>query len=110
VDAGDERIANALVAVVGGTRPAVSPAQVLHYLTSFYQVAEHQVVVCRSAPDDFILLFLDRVVADKVLLSDLPMGSPFVLLFQRWHWQSCALFSPLRFKVLLAIDNVPAHA
>jgi hypothetical protein len=83
VDAGDERIANALVAMVGGTRPAVSPAQVLHYLASFYQVAEHQVVVCRSAPDDFILLFSDRVVADKVLLSNLPMGSPFVLLFQR---------------------------
>jgi hypothetical protein len=85
MDAAEERLANALVVVVGGTRPAISLAQVLHYLASFFQVIEHNVVVRCSALDDFILMFLDRSVADKVLLSNPPTWSPFVLLFRQWH-------------------------
>jgi hypothetical protein len=32
-----------------------------------------------------------------------------VLIFGRYHWQTGALFSPLRFKVLLVLENILAH-
>jgi hypothetical protein len=32
-----------------------------------------------------------------------------VLIFQRWRRQSGALFAPLRYKVLLIVDNITAH-
>jgi hypothetical protein len=51
---------NALVAVVGGSRPMVSPAQVVFLLTTFYRVGEHEVCIHRSSPDNFILLFMTR--------------------------------------------------
>jgi hypothetical protein len=33
----------------------------------------------------------------------------FVLIFWHWQCQCGALFSPLRFKVLLALENLPGH-
>jgi hypothetical protein len=38
-----------------------------------------------------------------------PIGAELVLIFGHYRRQLCALFLPLRFKVLLALDNVPAH-
>jgi hypothetical protein len=32
-----------------------------------------------------------------------------VLIFRRWTRQAGARFDPLRFKVLLALENIPAH-
>jgi hypothetical protein len=55
IDSAEEVHGNALVAVVRGTRLAVSPTQVLHFL----QVHPHEVQVRRSFPDDFIILFAE---------------------------------------------------
>jgi hypothetical protein len=33
-----------------------------------------------------------------------------MLVFRRWQCQSNVLFSPLHFKILLAIENISAHA
>jgi hypothetical protein len=67
MDAAKEELANALVAVVGGTRPWTSADQVLQFLESFHQVPRHQVRVCRSYPNDFLLVFKDERMADQVL-------------------------------------------
>jgi hypothetical protein len=56
----EAKLMNALVAVVGGSRPMVSPAQVVFLLTTFYRVGEHEVCIHRSSPDNFILLFMTR--------------------------------------------------
>jgi hypothetical protein len=65
--------------------------------------------VCRSRLDDFLPLFNEASVADRVLHVQPPSAGWFSLIFRRWHCQSCTLFSPLRFKVLLAIINLSVH-
>jgi hypothetical protein len=48
-------------------------------------------------------------VADRVLHAQPPTATTFSLRFHCWSRQSRALFSPLRFKVLLVVDNIPVH-
>jgi hypothetical protein len=43
IDSAEEVHGNALVAVVGGTRPTFSSAQVLHFLFHLIQVQLHEV-------------------------------------------------------------------
>jgi hypothetical protein len=38
-----------------------------------------------------------------------PVGVDIVVVFGRYRRQTGALFSPMRFKVLLALENIPAH-
>lgn len=45
----------ALVTVVGGNRPTVSPAEVWGQLESFYHIAQESFTVSRYAPEDFLL-------------------------------------------------------
>jgi hypothetical protein len=47
--------------------------------------------------------------ADRVLHIVPPTEVELVLVFRRWQRQSGALFSPLHFKVMLALENLPAH-
>jgi hypothetical protein len=48
-------------------------------------------------------------MANQVLHAPPLPSAVFNLCFHRWHWQSRALFKPLRYKVLLAVDNIPTH-
>jgi hypothetical protein len=48
-------------------------------------------------------------VADRVLHAQPPTATTFSPHFHCWSHQSRALFSPLRFKVLLVVDNIPVH-
>jgi hypothetical protein len=57
VDATKAELSSALVTMVGGSRPLVSPTQVLEYLAMHFQVAAEEVWVRRSYPDDFLMLF-----------------------------------------------------
>jgi hypothetical protein len=83
---------------------------VLLYLARHFHVEPHKVQVRRAHPDDFILIFSTTPLAARVFLAPPPQEVEFVLRFRCWHKQSRALFSPLWYKVLLAIDNIPAHA
>jgi hypothetical protein len=55
------------------------------------------------------ILLPDWTPADCVLHADPAPDAAPSLHFNRWSRQAGAVFSPLRFKVLLAIENVPAH-
>jgi hypothetical protein len=55
MDAAEERLANVLVAMVGGIRLTIFPSQVLFYLATYYQVAEHEAMVHHFAQDDFLM-------------------------------------------------------
>jgi hypothetical protein len=67
------------------------------------------VLICRSRSDDFLLIFSKQATADRVLHAPVQQEVDFSLIFRRWRCQARARFSPLRYKVLLAIDNVSAH-
>jgi hypothetical protein len=57
----------------------------------------------------FLLIFQDRLDAGWVLYALQPDEVELHLIFRRWRQQSGVLFSPLFFKVLLSIGNIPAH-
>jgi hypothetical protein len=67
------------------------------------------VQVYRSRPDDFLLIFIDRDVVDRVLHAPPPWDEELVLCFRWWVRQSGVLFLPLRIKVLLVIKNIMVH-
>jgi hypothetical protein len=82
---------------VGGTRPLIGLDQVRAHLGRFYEVQKQQVSVRRYGEEDFLLVFTEARVASCLLL------------FHRWRRQAGALFSPLRFKVLLVVSNLSGH-
>jgi hypothetical protein len=88
--------------MVGGTRPAITAAQVQEHLETFFHVPAQHVRVRRYFPDDFLLVFNSRTTADRVLHAPPLEGTEFTLRFRRWSRQSRALFKPLRYKVLIA--------
>jgi hypothetical protein len=47
IDVAESTLATALVAMVGGTRPIVSEAQVLQCISQYYMIPEHKVQVCK---------------------------------------------------------------
>jgi hypothetical protein len=110
MDVAEAKLANVLVVMVDGMRLTAHPDQVLLYLPCHFLVEPHEVQVHRLHPDDFILIFNSAELVARVLLAPLPQDVELVLRFRCWHHQSRALFSPLWFKVPLAIDNIPAHA
>jgi hypothetical protein len=108
VNAAEANLQHALVAMVWGHRPPVSPTQVYGYLEQHFHVAAHEVQVRCFRPDDFLLVFSSYEATSRVLLAAPLDGTEFTLLFHRWRRQARAFFSPLRYKVLLALENLPA--
>jgi hypothetical protein len=72
VNTAEAKLCSALVAMVGSSRLSVTPTQVLEYLSTHFQVATGEVRVRRSWPDDFLVLFNDVSVADRVLHAQPP--------------------------------------
>jgi hypothetical protein len=79
------------------------------YLATLFQVTEQEVRVCCSHLDDFLLVFSDPVTASWVLHVPVPQAIEFNLCFYHWCRQARARFSPLCYKVLMAIDNALVH-
>jgi hypothetical protein len=48
-------------------------------------------------------------LANWVLHVPPPAGADLILIFGCYHRQTGTLFSPLRFKILLALKNILAH-
>jgi hypothetical protein len=67
VNAVKVELASGLVAMVAGARSLVSLSQVLHYLSTNFEVIATEVQVRRSWSDDFLVLFCNVAVADRVL-------------------------------------------
>jgi hypothetical protein len=55
------------------------------------------------------MCFRDGATADRVLHAPYPSSVELTLIFSRFTWQVGPLFSPLRYKVLSSIENLPAH-
>lgn len=80
----------ALVALISGNRPPVCPADVRDQLQSFYKISAESFVVSRYSPEDFLVRFNHREDLEDVLSGPVPVGTPFFLLWRRWHHQSLA--------------------
>jgi len=112
IQAAEDALSLALVALVGGTRPPVTPAMVREHLRDQFNIEDDAMSVLRHAPEDFIVRFRSRDDLERVLNSRPPpvAASPFVLLWRRWSRLSSAMAGAFTYKVLVGIKGVPAHA
>jgi hypothetical protein len=75
-------LANALMATVGGTRPQTNPEQVCQHLNHFFQVSSQQVLVRRYGAEDFLAVFSDTGITDRVLHAEPLRDTRLRLVFQ----------------------------
>lgn len=106
----DMLLSSALLALVLGTRPAVTPAAVTLHLAEFYGISEDRVSVCRTTPDDFIVRF--RQVADLELVfnNQRPAGAPLILRWRRWNRLIMGSSGAFHYRALVGMKGVPSHA
>jgi hypothetical protein len=95
------------VALVAGTRPAVSPGMVSGYLSSFLGITDASVQ--RHEPEDLIVRFARLEDRDLVLRSVVP-NPPFTLIWHPWRRTSLATADAFHYRVLIAMAGVPLHA
>lgn len=57
LQATEDSLSMALVALVLGTRPAVTPAAMVQYLYDHYGIPEDRISFWRTRPDDFLVRF-----------------------------------------------------
>jgi hypothetical protein len=110
IQAAEDALSLALLALVLGTRPATTPAMMLQYLQDFYNVDGDSVTVRRTRPDDFIVRFTRREDLEHVLSSPPPVGAPFALRWRRWSRLIMRSSGAFRYRVLVVMKGLPSHA
>lgn len=79
----EDALSLALVALVLGMRPAVTPAMVREQLLVHFGISEERVTVRWTSPDDFIARFSNADDLERVLNSPWPVSAPFTLRWRR---------------------------
>ncbi|KAG0526126.1 hypothetical protein BDA96_06G118600 [Sorghum bicolor] len=110
IQAAENALSFALVAMLGGTRPPVSPAAVREHLCQRFQFGEADVSVCRHAPEDFLARFARSEDLERVLAAPPLSFAPFLLSWRRWTRLSQAVAASFTYRVLVGIKGIPAHA
>jgi hypothetical protein len=105
----EQRLQLALVATVGGRRPAVTCEQVTAALR-WRGVPEGTVSVHAFAPEDFLVVCESLELREHVaaMPAVLVAGAP--LSFRPWNRQAQAVMVPMACKVSLVFEGLPPHA
>jgi hypothetical protein len=105
----EQRLHFAMVAYVGGNRPAVSCEQVVQALASV-GVPAGEVSVHEFAPEDFLVVFSTAEHKNRVAARPSVEHDGFSLFFRSWNRQAQATHASLDTRVELLIEGVPPHA
>lgn len=100
----------ALLALVVGTRPAVTPAMMLDHLQELIGISADDATVRRTAPDDFIIRFRNGADLERVLHSPSPPNAPFALRWRRWSGLINGSAGAFRFRALVGMKGIPSHS
>jgi hypothetical protein len=100
----------ALLALVLGTRPPVTPALLLQHLHDHYGVSPDRVTVRRTRPDDFIVRFTNLDDLQRVLDNQRPEGAAFTLRWRRWSRLILGSAGAFRYRCLVGMKGLPSHA
>jgi hypothetical protein len=109
INSAENALSLALVALVGGTKPPVTPAMVHQHLRVGFGVDDAAMSVMRHAPEDFIVRFSRREDLERVLAAPPDGSAPFTLTWRRWTRLSRAVAASFTYRVLVSIKG-PAHA
>ncbi|RLN18922.1 hypothetical protein C2845_PM02G17040 [Panicum miliaceum] len=106
----DALAATALVVLIVGTHPSLAPYQVRHFVQENYGVASCEFTLHHYWPEDYLIIF--RNLADLQCVLDAPPlpRADMVLRFCRWNRLSMAEGESMRYRVLVKIRGIPAHA
>lgn len=102
LQAAEDALDNALVAMVGGTRSEVSTAMVSSYLFTRFEIRAEDAVVRLHDPEDFVVRFRRREDRDRVLASP-PGGALLPLVWRPWRRTSMANAGTFRLRVLVGM-------
>jgi len=109
LEAAEADLRLALVAVVAGTRPAVSPAMVLAYLATNFGIDADSVSVRKHDPEDFVVRFSRHEDVERVLHT-VVQEPLFRLIWHPWRRTSLASADSFHYRVLVGMSRVPLHA
>jgi hypothetical protein len=96
--------------MVAGAQRGIASDQVGRLLEEFYVLLHDDFTIFRHAPEDFLVVFNTPEVAQRVLHVVLPVDAPFQLVWKRWRRQNTTKYGPLRFRVLVELKGISAHA
>jgi hypothetical protein len=105
----EQRLKLAMVAYIGGNRPAVSCAQVREALATV-NIPEGEVSVHEYAPKDFLVVFAKAEHHNRVASLPSITHGGFCLFFRNWNRQAQAKHVALGTWVELVIEGIPPHA
>ncbi|KAG2559162.1 hypothetical protein PVAP13_8NG313968 [Panicum virgatum] len=106
----DSLAASALTVLVLGTHPTFAPYQVRRFIQDNYAIPAKDFTLHQHWPEDFLVVFQNAAVAQRVLDAP-PLACPdMVLRFRRWSRLSMGEGETMRYRVLLEIRGFPAHA
>lgn len=109
IQAAEDGLDLALVALVGGCRPPASMAMVSRYLLDRFGITLDEADVQLHEPEDFVVGFHHHADRDRVLASR-PGGALLPLIWRPRLRTTLAIAGAFRFQVLVALSRVPLHA
>jgi hypothetical protein len=110
LQAAEDALSLALVALVLGTRPAVTPAALVQYLYDHYSIPEDRISVRRTRPDDLLVRFSRQDDLHLVLDNQRPDGAPFFLQWRRWTRLIMGSSGAFRYRMLVGLKRLVSHA
>jgi hypothetical protein len=105
----EQRLKFAMVAYIGGNRPAVSCSQVLEALATA-NIPAGEVSVHEFVPEDFLVVFAKAEHRNRVAALPSITHAGFSLFFRNWNRQAQAEHVTLGTRVELVIEGIPPHA
>ncbi|XBI81932.1 hypothetical protein VPH35_090735 [Triticum aestivum] len=106
----ERRLRLAVVAYVGGTRPAVSCQEAAEALSVELRIPRHRFSVLNFHPEDFLVVFESPELRNKALAAGTVEHGYFKLFVKPWLKQAQAVSRVMRTQVDLMIEGIPSHA
>ncbi|XBI93652.1 hypothetical protein VPH35_030450 [Triticum aestivum] len=106
----EQRLRLAVVAYVGGTRPAVSCQEAAEALSVELRIPRHRFSVHKFQPEDFLVVFAAPELRNKALAAGTVEHGFFKLFVKPWLKQAQAVSRVMRTQVDLMIEGIPSHA
>ena len=86
-----------------------SPSAVHRFIVENYHVPADGFTLHRFHPEDFLLVFKEVVVLERVLHAPPLPVADMVLRFRRWRRLASADAESMKFRVLLEMRGIPSH-
>ncbi|OQU77416.1 hypothetical protein SORBI_3009G046400, partial [Sorghum bicolor] len=109
IQAAEDALELALVAMVVGARPFIRAAAIYEALRNRFNILRDDVDIRAHEPDDFIVRFRRREDRDRVLAST-GWGPLIPLRWRPWSRQACGVLAEFSLRVVVALRGLPAHA